>query len=127
VRDALWSLFSIHHLWMSNRTIACAQVDAHNHAMSDRHQIKPYPLRMADELRQKIENASKESGRSLNAEIVQRLEESFDQPARVIQLTFSKDIPSETQEAMARGLVELASSKGVKADYLLTDDEDEGK
>jgi hypothetical protein len=82
---------------------------------------------MADELRQKIENASKESGRSLNAEIVQRLEESFDQPARVIQLTFSKDIPSETQEAMARGLVELASSKGVKADYLLTDDEDEGK
>jgi len=49
--------------------------------MSDRHQTKPYPLRMPDDLRQQLEAAAKENHRSLNAEIVARLQESFDKPA----------------------------------------------
>ena len=34
----------------------------------------PYPLRMTDDLRQKLTDHAKENGRSLNAEIVARLE-----------------------------------------------------
>lgn len=39
--------------------------------------INPFGLRMPPELRQKVEDAAKQSGRSLNAEIVERLEDSF--------------------------------------------------
>ena len=46
--------------------------------MSDRHQTKPYPLRLPDELRERLEAEAKTAGRSLNAEITQRLEASFD-------------------------------------------------
>lgn len=49
--------------------------------MSDRHQQKPYPLRMSDELRARLEQASKDVGRSLHAEIVDRLERSFRAPS----------------------------------------------
>jgi hypothetical protein len=43
--------------------------------MSDASQKIPFPLRLPDELRAKLEHAR--SGRSLNAEIIQRLEASF--------------------------------------------------
>ncbi|GAA5785644.1 Arc family DNA-binding protein [Chitiniphilus shinanonensis] len=42
--------------------------------------IAPFGLRMLPELREKIELAAKENGRSMNAEIVQRLEASFEPP-----------------------------------------------
>lgn len=48
--------------------------------MTDRHQQKPYPLRMSDELRAKLEAAAKDGLRSLHAEILSRLEASFAQP-----------------------------------------------
>ncbi|WP_010323030.1 Arc family DNA-binding protein [Marinobacterium stanieri] len=41
----------------------------------------PFPLRMPGGMRESLEAISKENGRSLNAEIVHRLEESFD-PAK---------------------------------------------
>lgn len=47
--------------------------------MSDRHQQKPYPLRITDELRAKLEASAKEAGRSLNAEISHRLQATFDE------------------------------------------------
>lgn len=37
-----------------------------------------FPLRLPPELREKLENACKESGRSKNAEAVYRLEQSFE-------------------------------------------------
>lgn len=46
--------------------------------MTDRHKITPYPLRLDPEFRAQIEKAAKSSGRSLHAEIVTRLENSFD-------------------------------------------------
>jgi len=46
-------------------------------AMNDRHQTPSYPLRMPDELRRRLEEAAEESGRSVNAEIVARLQQSF--------------------------------------------------
>jgi len=45
--------------------------------MTDRHQQKPYPLRMPDELRARLEEAAKAGARSLHAEIVARLGQSF--------------------------------------------------
>lgn len=45
--------------------------------MTERHQTKPYPLRMGDELRDRLSAAAVDAGRSLNAEIVDRLEKSF--------------------------------------------------
>ena len=39
--------------------------------------INPFGLRMPPELRQRLEQAIQESGRSMNAEIVHRLEESL--------------------------------------------------
>lgn len=51
--------------------------------MSDRHVLPPYSLRMPEDLRGLLEAAAKQSKRSLNAEIVSRLEASFDPAALV--------------------------------------------
>lgn len=51
--------------------------DLHNCNMNSKTQPPSYPLRITPEMRERLENAAKENGRSLNAEIVQRLEESF--------------------------------------------------
>lgn len=45
--------------------------------MTGKHQQQSYPLRMSDELRERLEEAARESGRSMNAEIVARLQASF--------------------------------------------------
>lgn len=44
---------------------------------SDRHTISPYPIRMSAELRSRLEESAKKGARSLHAEIISRLEESF--------------------------------------------------
>lgn len=48
--------------------------------MNDRHLNSPYPIRPAPELRSKLEEAARAGGRSLHAEIIQRLERSFETP-----------------------------------------------
>lgn len=54
------------------------QFDVHNLAMAtDRHQAPSYPLRMPDEMKAKISATAAASGRSLHAELLFRLEESF--------------------------------------------------
>ncbi|MHA3083752.1 Arc family DNA-binding protein [Acinetobacter sp. ANC 5383] len=45
-----------------------------------------FPLRLPPELKEKLENACKESGRSKNAEAVYRLEKSFDPNIRLFSL-----------------------------------------
>ncbi|MFG6159613.1 Arc family DNA-binding protein [Halomonas sp. 1390] len=45
--------------------------------MSDRHQTTPYPLRMPEELKAQLKEAAAGNHRSMNAEIVARLQESF--------------------------------------------------
>lgn len=49
---------------------------SYNLAMS--RDINPFGLRMPPELRERIEESARESGRSMNAEIVHRLNESFE-------------------------------------------------
>lgn len=46
--------------------------------MNDRHVISPYPIRMPPELRQRLEESSKQGSRSLHSEIISRLEASYD-------------------------------------------------
>lgn len=46
--------------------------------MTDRHVLPPYSLRMPADLREKLEASASEGKRSLNAEIVARLEASYD-------------------------------------------------
>ncbi len=41
-------------------------------------QAKPYPLRMPDEMREQLQSLAMASGRSLNAEIVYRLQRSIE-------------------------------------------------
>ena len=41
-------------------------------------QPKPYPLRMSDEMRASLQESADRAGRSLNAEIVHRLQQSID-------------------------------------------------
>lgn len=45
--------------------------------MTDRHVISPYPVRMPPELRELLEESAKSGSRSLHAEIISRLTESF--------------------------------------------------
>lgn len=45
--------------------------------MSETKQKAPYPLRMPDPMREKLQEAAHQNHRSMNAEIVARLEESF--------------------------------------------------
>ncbi|OQX15723.1 MAG: hypothetical protein BWK73_05810 [Thiothrix lacustris] len=40
-------------------------------------QVNPYPIRLTKELREKLDTAAKAAGRSLNAEMLLRLEASF--------------------------------------------------
>ncbi|WP_313416060.1 Arc family DNA-binding protein [Stenotrophomonas sp.] len=54
--------------------------------------INPFGLRMQPELKERLEEAASESGRSLNAEIVARLEESFVGDGR--QVVFTPDTMS---------------------------------
>ena len=44
-------------------------------------QITPFPLRLAPELRQKLDAAAKKSGRSLQSEILARLSSTLEQDA----------------------------------------------
>ena len=50
-----------------------------------------FPLRLPPELKEKLENAAKESGRSKNAEAVYRLEKSFGEEPNIatIDKTFT--------------------------------------
>lgn len=59
-------------------------------------QIAPFGLRMLPELKEKIESAARESGRSMNAEIVARLEQTFkvyaDSETRMVGTSFAKPL-----------------------------------
>lgn len=60
--------------------------------MSSGHLNAQYNLRLPDELKQKIAHSSKELNRSMNADIVARLEESFEQKG----FESLESVPTET-------------------------------
>ncbi|WP_224790488.1 Arc family DNA-binding protein [Pseudomonas fluorescens] len=62
---------------MNARTESLFNIIAPWKPMTDRHVLPPYSLRMTAELRDQLEASAGQAKRSLNAEIVARLEESF--------------------------------------------------
>jgi len=68
----------------SIRLFAASLKELDNYNMTDKTQQTPYPIRMSPELRERLERAAKNSGRSLHAEIIKRLETS--DPAIVVTI-----------------------------------------
>ena len=50
-------------------------------------QVSPYPVRLTPELREKLEESARTAGRSLNAEMMLRLEASFVDAVNIQSLT----------------------------------------
>jgi hypothetical protein len=61
---------------VSTRFLPKIQKDSYHAGMATK-QSTAYPLRMPDDLREKVEAVAQESARSVNQEIVQRLADSF--------------------------------------------------
>ncbi len=79
--------------------------------------INPFGLRMPVELRAQITNAAADNGRSLNSEIVARLQESFDPRQGSNRFPRISEMPEELQ-ALMNSIVEtmvdniIARAKG---------------
>ena len=77
-----------------------------------------FNLRVPIELKQKVEDAAKESGRSINAEAVHRLEKSFDEP-----MVFNPNDAEAITQLVAKSMQELLlalSNQGVGGDQILS-------
>lgn len=59
----------------------------HRAAMEKARQITPFGLRLPEALRERLRKAAEIEGRSLNSEIVRRLESSFSEGSTVRRLT----------------------------------------
>lgn len=73
--------------------------------MSDRHVISPYPVRMPQELRQRLEESAKQGSRSLHAEIISRLEASYDPGAFIDMAAANPDDPTFSLDPTVRAEV----------------------
>lgn len=73
-------------------------------------QTKPFPLRMPDELREQIAEIAASNKRSLNAEIIARLEQSLKLPAmmdRVVESFKAVDAGHDKKDDLMERMVEL--------------------
>ena len=70
-----------------------------------------FPLRLPPELKEKLENACKESGRSKNAEAVYRLEQSFEhqENSDIAQLKQQIERMDQTIKTVATTLQSVAN------------------
>ena len=67
-----------------------------------------YKLRLPADLKLRIEAAARENNRSMNAEIIQRLEYSFDAPKiRNMDTGVSRSISDEEYKRYVRAIVEM--------------------
>jgi predicted DNA-binding protein len=78
-----------------------------------------YKLRLPQELKDQIETAAKEAGRSMNAEIVARLEESFSDTAGVDNALLH--MLAEQQTATIKALEKLTQDLVVELHQLRKD------
>lgn len=81
--------------------------------MKDRHAITPYPIRMPPELRTQLEEAAKGGNRSLHAEIIARLQASFE--PRVVESEFHVGMRMSEEEKTA---IDRITEAIEKLDYL---------
>jgi len=85
--------------------------------MNDRHAISPYPVRMPSELRKRLDESAREGSRSLHAEIISRLEESF----------ASRDTKQLGMGELADLLIEMGRQKGLSVEVTFSQPIDEGE
>ncbi|ULT73042.1 Arc family DNA-binding protein [Pseudomonas sp. BC42] len=88
--------------------------------MSDRHAISPYPVRMPNELRQRLDDSARQGSRSLHAEIISRLEESFT-PPHLKQMGMGE---------LTDALIEMGQEKGISVEVIFNygaDDKDQSE
>lgn len=69
----------------------------------------PFGLRMPDELRRRIHDAAKASGRSLNSEIVERLVNSFVADARPLAAYSDGELLQELINRFGRDAVKIVT------------------
>lgn len=84
--------------------------------MDEKPRTTPYPLRMHDDLRAKLEESAKAGSRSLHAEIVARLEASFTRPSGTGEPNdaYAQERgfwPTEMIEEVAQRAAEAAANK----------------
>jgi L-fucose isomerase-like protein len=72
--------------------------------MTSIRQIKPYPVRMEDELREALQASAKANARSLHSEILERLRASCDLPAPITE-------KEKTMRQIAKEEIEKALKK----------------
>jgi plasmid stability protein len=63
----------------------------------------PYPLRMSSDLRSELEAQAKDHGRSMNAEIIARLQKSLEPSSSPSPLTWADLVGMLQEEAESRG------------------------
>jgi hypothetical protein len=84
--------------------------------MSSGHLHPQYNLRWPEELRQKVAQSAKEHNRSMNADIVARLEQSFDEP-----MAFDPADAEMVTKLVAhsmQGLLVALKDRGVSSDLI---------
>ncbi|MBF7694149.1 Arc family DNA-binding protein [Acinetobacter pollinis] len=75
-----------------------------------------FNLRVPIELKQKVEGAAKESGRSINAEAVYRLEKSFDAPVSLNST--DAEMMTKIVASSMKKLIDELKNEGVESDKL---------
>lgn len=92
--------------------------------MEEKPRTTPYPLRMPDDLRAKLEGSAKSGARSLHAEIISRLERSFSSDREMEEWAFESAFEKTTlSNEVARLTTLLQKANESKASPSPTADE----
>jgi hypothetical protein len=84
--------------------------------MSENQRDPQYKLRWSEDLRQKIAQSAKEHNRSMNADIVARLEQSFDEPM-AFDPADAEMVTKLVAQSM-QGLLVALKDRGVSSDLI---------
>lgn len=72
----------------------------------DKQQVNPYPIRLTLGLREKLQDSAQKNGRSLNAEMLLRLESTFnydlENPTNINEVLRVEKIVADTLEKMEK-------------------------
>ena len=84
--------------------------------MSENQRDPQYKLRWSEDLRQKITQSAKEHNRSMNADIVARLEQSFDEPMAFDPI--NAEMVTKLVAQSMQGLLVALRDRGVSSDLI---------
>lgn len=87
--------------------------------MEEKPRTTPYPLRMPDDLRAKLETSAKSGARSLHAEIVARLERSFTADREVEEIALESVVEAAGLQREIERLSKLLESQKADAQKMM--------